>query len=455
MKKGIVILMIFVLTISIMPVQNVFANDTNYSIRDTFNSNNYQQSLVNKIKEVLNKGENYFREKIKRFSDMGTHWADITVGKLVELGIIAGYNDDTFKPNNTITRAEFAKITRTALKLELVEGNSFQDTSNHWAKNDIHTLVVNGGIDKAEYGINFEPNKNITRIEMAKMIVRSLELTEQAKAQAGVKTQFSDDGTIPNSDKGYIIIASENKIINGYPDKTFKPYGEATRAEASQMIINMLNAIPNIDNNNQQQTEEEETVQRVNETLQERDTEIRLPNNTDSVAKNPNPETYEELVENIKTLKVYPFTTSPKTDWDLIAVSQFISNDTSWRFTERMIGAIRMEFPNIDTDLDTLNFNGKTYDILHADDLIKKGFNTGLLIKDGEILEQFVRIGMFNERTTTQPYYSLGLSEHKSIEKADYIAFTRYSEDIFTSSSKYDQGKGDIVLIVFENPFKK
>jgi len=171
MRKNIAILMVLTLLIGLLPVQNAFANDNDYSIKSTFNfltsSNPERESLIDKVKEVFDKGEEYFKEKIKKFSDMGSHWADMTVGKLVELGVIAGYNDGTFKPNNTITRAEFAKITRTALKLDLVEGNSFQDTSNHWAKNDIHTLVVKGGIDKSEYGVNFEPNKNITLLVLS------------------------------------------------------------------------------------------------------------------------------------------------------------------------------------------------------------------------------------------------------------------------------------------------
>ncbi|WP_034429293.1 S-layer homology domain-containing protein, partial [Caldisalinibacter kiritimatiensis] len=75
---------------------------------------------------------------------------------------------------NTITRAEFSKVVRTSLKLDLVKGNSFDDTNNHWAKNEIHTLVENDIIIKSEYGDNYEPTKNITRIEMAKMIVRAV-----------------------------------------------------------------------------------------------------------------------------------------------------------------------------------------------------------------------------------------------------------------------------------------
>jgi len=92
----------------------------------------------------------------------------------------------------------------------------------------VHTLVNSGVIDKAEYGDSYMPDTNITRIEMAKMIVRAVGLGEQAKDMAGNDTKFVDNTDIPTADRGYIIMASDNGIINGYPDQTLKPYGEAT-----------------------------------------------------------------------------------------------------------------------------------------------------------------------------------------------------------------------------------
>lgn len=242
MKKRILLFIILSLIIGVVQISTLDVNgESNSSVEIDLGEKTSE--LKERISSLMDKGPDYFKGVISNFSDMGKHWADVTVGKLVELGVIAGYDDGTFKPDDTISRAEFVKITRTALKLDLVEGNSFKDTTNHWAKNDVHTLVTKGGIDKSEYGSNFEPNKDITRIEMAKMIVRSIGLTEKAKELAGVKTQFVDDNSIPRADKGYIIIASKNEIINGYPDKTFKPNGKATRAEASQMMLNALEKI--------------------------------------------------------------------------------------------------------------------------------------------------------------------------------------------------------------------
>src|SRR5690554_3125691 len=86
------------------------------------------------------------------FKDMDNHWANGVIVKLVDLGAVGGYGDGTFKPNSPITRAEFSKILKVSLGLDKIEGSSFTDTTNHWAKNDINTLVHYGIIEKAEYG---------------------------------------------------------------------------------------------------------------------------------------------------------------------------------------------------------------------------------------------------------------------------------------------------------------
>lgn len=259
MKKGIAILIVITLVMGMMSITS-FASEN--------------ESLITNIKKVLDKGEDYFKQIAKRFTDMGNHWGNVTVGKLVDLGILDGYDNGTFKPDNTITRAEFAKVVRTSLKLEIQEGNSFDDTTNHWAKNEVHTLVMNGIIDKNEYGQTYKPNKNITRLEMAKMIVRAVDFDEKARELKGQKTKFNDDNTIKSEDKGYIIIANKNSIINGYPNNTFVPNGEATRAEASQMIVNMFNALDKgikvVDNN-----EEEKEI------FPEPEFEIFYPNHED------------------------------------------------------------------------------------------------------------------------------------------------------------------------------
>ena len=253
MRISITVLLISVLILGLIPMPITYAEDNTAVIQDASDiipdteDGQSRTGLVDLIKDMFSKGADYFKEMVAQFIDMGSHWADVTIGKLIELGVINGYGDGTFRPDNTITRAEFSTIVRKAFKYDEAEGNSFDDTSNHWAKNEVHTLVCSGVIDKAEYGDLYIPDKNITRLEMAKMIVRAVGLSEQAVDMAGNDTRFVDNAEIPTADRGYIIIASDNGIINGYPDLTFKPYGEATRAEASTMVINALDYLTSID----------------------------------------------------------------------------------------------------------------------------------------------------------------------------------------------------------------
>jgi len=374
---------------------------------------------------------------------VGNNFADVKVedwyyealDEVVGRGIIVGYPDNTFKPGNNISRAEFTKTIRTSLELDIVEGNSFVDTVAHWAKDEINTAVENFIIDKSDYGYTFEPNKNITRIEMAKMVVRALGLNDEAVERAREVTSFLDDSSIEDADKGYVVIATEKGIISGYTDRTFKPNGNATRAEAAQMLLKMLTVI---------EKENDNVVDRVNEALQERNVDTVLPKGTESSAVNQDPQTYEELIENIESLKVYSYTTRKSNDWELIALSQFVSNPNEDQVTANVIGAIRMELPKYKLEVVDFNFEGTVYNCIYSDELVSDGFTSGVLIKDGEILERISHV---------KDHYILGLKDKGNIYKADYIAFTRYADDFFTSSSKYDSSMRKM-LIVFENPFK-
>src|SRR5690554_5753725 len=62
---------------------------------------------IDNLVNIFNKSADYFKQVVRKFADMGNHWADEVVGMLTEVGAIGGYADGTFKPDNPITRAEF------------------------------------------------------------------------------------------------------------------------------------------------------------------------------------------------------------------------------------------------------------------------------------------------------------------------------------------------------------
>jgi len=182
------------------------------------------------------------------FTDLSGHWAKDTVLQLVYLGIIKGYPDNTFRPDNKITRAEVTVILTRALKLspgdetELVNFSD-QDAIPAWARGSVAAAVYAGLIKgyPEEGGFTFKPNNPITRAELATLTARVI-VQKTGSAQAP-ESAFADASTIPDWAKEGINLAAAKGIITGYPDKTFQPAKEITRAETAAMILRLLNLL--------------------------------------------------------------------------------------------------------------------------------------------------------------------------------------------------------------------
>lgn len=170
-------------------------------------------------------------------TDIKGHWAVNEIVSLVDLKVLSGYPDKTFKPNNDISRAEFATVLVKALKLEARTGKVFADTANHWAKDFIATAnaygIINGYSDS-----RFGPNDPITREQMAVMIANALKLSDSSAS-----VSFTDANTICDWAKDAVAVVAEKGIITGYPDGSFKPDGKLTRAEAASVTIRALNTL--------------------------------------------------------------------------------------------------------------------------------------------------------------------------------------------------------------------
>lgn len=145
---------------------------------------------------------------------------------LSDFSIINGYEDGTFKPDNTITRAEFAKIiiAATNLYMDVSYSNSFKDINGHWAEYYVYAAqsvgIINGVSDTA-----FEPESNITYEQAIKMIVAALGYSEEAMSLGGYPS-------------GYITKANELGILdNVYCNVT----DYATRGDVATMVYNALN----------------------------------------------------------------------------------------------------------------------------------------------------------------------------------------------------------------------
>ncbi|WP_256761005.1 Ig-like domain-containing protein, partial [Cohnella sp. WQ 127256] len=173
-----------------------------------------------------------------KFSDISKHWAEISINQAVYGGIVKGYADGTFKPNATVTRAEFAVMLMNALK---PQGNgaelTFSDNAKigAWAQKAV-AQALQAGIIKGNQDGSFRPNAEVTRAEMAVMIANALGQPIEANAT----TSFADDKDIPAWAKGSIAIVKQAGIVQGNSDNNFSPQDNATRAEAVTVLLKML-----------------------------------------------------------------------------------------------------------------------------------------------------------------------------------------------------------------------
>jgi len=172
--------------------------------------------------------------------DIDGHWAELQIEYLMSKDIIGGYPDGTFKPDNTITRAEFMKIVNHAGGFTAVSDKTFTDVSAaDWYAPEIAKASAAGYISGYPDG-SMRPNANITRQEAAIMIARAAQLDLNAAPDL---SQFSDAPALADWSRSAVAACSQAGYINGYPDGTFRGTQSITRAEAIVIIQKTMPAV--------------------------------------------------------------------------------------------------------------------------------------------------------------------------------------------------------------------
>ncbi|OKP83398.1 hypothetical protein A3844_21340 [Paenibacillus helianthi] len=176
--------------------------------------------------------------------DYEGHWAQNTIEKWLDKGLLKGFEDGSVKPDQSITRAEFMAIVNRSFEIaslfdkKEVPKITFSDVSaTSWAYKEVAMAVGAGYVQG--YNNKARPNAQITRQEAAVIISRLLrfELTQnKAEALAG----FSDRGEVAAWSAGSVTALINADLMKGYPDGTFKPKKPLTRAEAVTLIEPML-----------------------------------------------------------------------------------------------------------------------------------------------------------------------------------------------------------------------
>ena len=168
-------------------------------------------------------------------TDTANHWANAVISDWESKGLIKGYEDGTFKPDNSVSRAEFVTMMNNVLKNDAEGTVSFTDVKEtDWFYQAVAAAVNAGYCNGYEDG-TFKPSATISRAEAAVMIANAMGLEQDAAGAEG----FSDE--IPVWAVGSVGAVVKAGYMSGYPDGTFGAAKSITRAEAVSSLNRVLN----------------------------------------------------------------------------------------------------------------------------------------------------------------------------------------------------------------------
>lgn len=179
-------------------------------------------------------------------TDLDKHWAAVYTDRLLGMEVMQGFEDHSFRPNDAVTRAQFASIIVKALDLK-PSGSSMQFADDNqipsWATGDVAAAVEAGIIHGYNEGGKsiFKASEQITRAEMSVMLVNAMNTTPQQPVTNAV--EFADSATIPVWAQSAVNAALAAGILDGFGDHTFRPEQIATRAEAAATVYKLLTAM--------------------------------------------------------------------------------------------------------------------------------------------------------------------------------------------------------------------
>ncbi len=179
---------------------------------------------------------------VPQFTDVAEEaWYHDYVYDLVYRGVVNGMTATTYEPEGKLTRAQFVKLLACSLAdaetLKTYEGkHPFKDSEGHWAEAYI-AWAKDKGIVEGVSATEFDPEAPITREQMATIFGRYA-------LKQGIELPKSDNaaGSFPDADKiseyarEFVELMRIAGILNGYEDGTFRPQGNATRAEAAKLF---------------------------------------------------------------------------------------------------------------------------------------------------------------------------------------------------------------------------
>lgn len=175
-------------------------------------------------------------EENTTFSDMAEHWAKDAVNSLAKGGIIGGFPDGTFKPDEAVTRAQFTVMVARALGLSSDEKCALTDVeAGSWYEERISAAVKSGIVTGKGDG-KFYPDEYIKRQDAFLILYRAY----KDKLQKNEEVGFTDNEKISDYAKDAVEALSSAGIVKGSDNGEIKPLDNTSRAEVATMLERIL-----------------------------------------------------------------------------------------------------------------------------------------------------------------------------------------------------------------------
>ncbi|QYR22447.1 S-layer homology domain-containing protein [Paenibacillus sp. sptzw28] len=179
-------------------------------------------------------------EYSKSFDDVNKgHWAADAIKEMAAAHVITGVSDNQFAPSKQVTRAEFAAFLVRKLGLKANGSSPFADVdATKWYADEV-AAAAQAGLVTGRTNNTFAPDDTVTRQEMVVMLMKARALSTGENIDSAADVDFTDKAQIGEWAKTYVNAAYKLGFIQGRGGQLFVPKGTATRAEAAMLIAKL------------------------------------------------------------------------------------------------------------------------------------------------------------------------------------------------------------------------
>ncbi|MCY9661576.1 S-layer homology domain-containing protein [Paenibacillus chondroitinus] len=245
-----------VLTMVMGGASAAFAKGNDHDDRGKGNNNNSYTTSINNGKNNNGKISGNIQIRIN-FDDLkGAQWAMRYIASLASKQVFEGYEDGTFKPDKSVSRIEAITAAVRLMGLreqaesatEMATKLNFKDADKipAWAVGYVAVALENDLFTESDDSV--QPNKEADRLWATTLLVKALKLESEAKAKMNTQLTFKDAKQIPAGSVGYVAVAIEKGLVDGFEDNTFKPNQNVTRAQLAALLDRTGNQMPDDQN---------------------------------------------------------------------------------------------------------------------------------------------------------------------------------------------------------------